>query len=190
MSVSESLNRMLVEMTPLVPGLLTCVVATAVALAVLYFRGRNAWVDQGRFSMASLFFGLDGWGTVSISCAWLKLIFLIVYLVSFQKLVLIQYLMILIPGLVMMVCTRTWGKAMSSLLWLVMELAGLVCASLVCGYIREMAAGIGFVLVYVAIALFLALFGIYLFLTDLGNISQERSVDPKKIWRKSEHDDG
>ncbi len=182
MGFGELIARLFSQLEPLVPGVITVVVATVAAMLYLYLVGRFAWLKNNHFSLASIFFGLDTVGVIHISCAWLKLIFPIVYIVSFQKLVLIQYLMILVPGIVLIFLAGSVGKAVGSLFNLVLEMGGIVSASLICGYIREMHAGIGFKLVYGAIGIFMVLFVVYLFLQDLERISMSRKVEAERIW--------
>ena len=48
-----------------------------------------------------------------------------------------------------------------------------------------MAGGVGFVLLYLVMGLFLALFSVYLFLNEVNTISVQRDVDAEQIWSQS-----
>ncbi len=189
MSFGEIAVRVLADIKPLLPGFIAAIVATLIAMIVISILGRHTWVGKRHFPLPSLFFSLDARGTLRIACAWLKLIFLIVFLVSFQKMVLIQYLMILLPGLLLALLAGRLSQIGSGLFWLLLQLMGLFCANMVCGYIRDMAAGIGFILVYIAISVFMALFSVYMFLLDLDSISGSRSIDANQIWRTKQHEE-
>ncbi len=189
MSAGESILRILAAMKPLLPGMLIAVAATMIALVVLSAMSRHAWVDQKRFSLPSLFFSLDGKGTLRLACTWLKLIFMVVFLVSFQKLVLIQYLMIVIPGGILVVLAGRVREVFSGLLWFALQLLGLLCSNLVCGYILDMDAGIEFLLIYIVIGVFEGLFSLYLFMLDLESISGSRIIDAHKTWRITEDEE-
>lgn len=188
MSVGEIAVRILAELRPALPGVIAAVVATLAALLILSLMSRGVWVSDRRFPLPSLFFSLEGKGVLRLACAWLKLIFLIVFLVSFQKMALIQYLMILFPGVLLAVLGGGPKQVLSGLFWFVLQMLGLTCANLVCGYIMDMSAGIGFLLIYIAISLFMILFSIYMFLLDLDSISGNRAVDASRIWRGTEYE--
>ena len=67
-------------------------------------------------------------------------------------------------------------------MWTALQTAGLLSANLICGYILDMDGSIGFLVVYVAMGMFLFLLGIYLFLLELDGISAARLIEAKKVW--------
>ena len=67
------------------------------------------------------------------------------------------------------------------------EFAGLLSCGLICGYIRDMQAGLRYYLIYIAMALFTALFGLYIFLTELDDISNGRSANLER-YREEDTD--
>lgn len=182
MSVVELTLRVLSQLRPALPALIAAIVLTLAASIGLAVYTRGVWVHEKRFSLGGLFFGLNGTDAVRLSCAWLRLIFLLVFLVCFQKLELLHYEMLLIPSILFSVTEKKLMRAGASLLWAMLDLLGLLSANLVCGYILDMNGGMGFVLLYAVMGLFLALFNIYLFLNELDYISDQRSVDPEQIW--------
>lgn len=182
MSAIELILRVLAQLRPALPALITAIVLTLAASIGLAAYVHGVWVQEKRFSLGGLFFGLDRTDAVRLSCAWLRLIFLLVFLICFQKLELLHYEMLLIPSILFSVTEKKLMRAGTNLLWAMLDLLGLLSANLVCGYVLDMNGGMGFVLLYVAMALFLALFNIYLFLNELDYISDQRSVDPEQIW--------
>ena len=182
MSVKELLLRVLWNLRPMLPALAAAAALTLLAMPILMVLCRRAWVCDRGFRISGLFFGLTGKGIFCLSCAWLKLIFLLTFLVEFEKLTLLGYGMILFPGLMMALCAGTFLRKLSGIFWLFLQTAGLLSVNLICGYIRDMKSGPGLFLVYVAMGLFLALFSIYLFLLEVRTISDGRHVAAKQIW--------
>ncbi len=186
MSGGEVLVRLLAGLSPMVPSILAVLVLTVLALVVLLLTCHNSWVQDGNFRVAGLFFGMTAKGGLRLSCAWLKLIFLLVFIVGFQKLELLNYFMVLVPGLILALSDSSGKKILSGLAWLALQIAGLLATNLICGYIREFSAGIVFLLVYIAMGLFLAFFSIFLFLNELSDISGARDIDPRSVWNEED----
>lgn len=185
MSIIEVFLQVLSQLKPMLPGMIAVAAATMIVLAVLMALSKNVWVEERRFQIAGLFFGLTARGSLRLACAWLKLIFLIVFIIGFRKLSVINYLMLLIPGITGSLSDKGIFASLSQLFWLLLQFAGLLSVNLICGYIRDMAGGAGFILLYIAMGLFLALFSIYLFLNEVNTISVQRDVDAEQIWNQS-----
>ncbi len=190
MSASELILRALAQLRPALPALIAAVAATIGAGLGLAIYVHGVWVQEKRFSLAGLFFGMERRASVRLACAWLRLIFMLVFLIGFQKLELLHYELLLLPGLIFILTERKPVRAGTDLLWLALDLLGLLSANLVCGYVRDMDGGLGFLLLYIAMSLFLALFNIYLFLNELDYISDQRAVDPEQIWGGKAESDG
>lgn len=186
MSIIELLLRTLSQLKDLLPGLLAGAALTVVALAILLACQKNTWVQNRRFWLVSLFFGLDGRRSLWLACAWLKLIFLIVFVAGFQKLTTLHYWMFLVPGFLAVLCEKGFVGKLGSLFWLLLQTVGLLSVNLICGFIRDMAGGIGFRLLYGVMGLFLVLFSIYLFLGEVKAISTQREVNAEEIWNPTE----
>ena len=183
MSIIEILIRIFAELRPLLPAMLVAVFATTAAFTALLLLTRDVWVQDRRFYITGLFFGLDRTGSLKLACAWLKLLFLVVFIVAFRKLNLLSYMALLIPGALGAACGRGLIKKLSDLMWLVLQL---VSANLICGYIQEMAGGPVFVLLYVVMGVFLILFSIYLFLNEINAISAAREITAAQVWQSKE----
>lgn len=181
MTVSEFLLRIYYAVRPLVPYMLIAAAATLAVLALLLAVSRNYWVDRRSFRWLGVFYGLDRAGSLRLACAWLKLLMLVFYLVSFQKLEVIHYLAFLLTGLFCALDPRGILQIPGNLLSLLMEAVGLLTANLICGYVRDMEAGWGYVVVYILVSAFVTLYGVYLFLTELNSISSERRTDFDRV---------
>ena len=188
MNIIEISLRVTAALRPMIPGLLTAVAATLAVLTVLMIFTRNVWVRDRRFHITGLFFGLSRAGSLKLACSWLKLIFVIVFIVGFQMLTLLQYMMLLIPGLLGALSGKGLGKGLGDLMWLALQLMGLVSTNLICGYIHEMAGGFAFILLYIVMGAFLSLFSIYLFLNEINTISASREVSAEEIWKGKQYE--
>lgn len=182
MSSGELFLRVLSALSPMVPGILAVLAATVAAMLVLQVLCRTTWVQDANFRLAGLFFGMTAKSGLRLGCSWTKMIFVLVFIISFRKLALINYFMILLPGLVLALSESGANKKIAGLLWLVLQTLGLLAANLICGYVLDFSAGLVFVLVYVAMGLFLGFFSVFLFLNELSTISNERDVDVRRVW--------
>lgn len=176
MTFQELALRIFYAAQPLLPFLGAVGVSTCALLAALLLLSRGLWFDRPAFRWLGLFYGLGKYDCVRLGSAWVKLSLLLSYLIAFQKLEGIHYLVILIPSLLFSIQIRSPKGIPANLLGCLMELVGLGAANVVCGYIRDFHPGAGFVVVYVLISLFLALYGVYLFLTELNVISNGRRI--------------
>jgi len=191
MSFSELAVRVLAQAEPLLIHMLAVAVPTILLLPVLLHLGRRVWVDQRRFRWLSLFLGLSGWDCLRLACAWIKLLLLISYLAAFRKLGVSQYLMFLAPGVIQCLSVRGALRVPGRLVWFALEFVALLSCNMVCGYIRDVAADTLFYVLYICMALFTALFGVYLFLTELNDISAGRGTNFEYEWNTgADHGEG
>lgn len=174
MTIQEILLRSLQGLQPLLPAVMAVVVLTMLALAACAVLARGLWVDQRRFRWLGLFYSLRERDCVRLACVWVKLLLLEGFLVLFRKLDLSAYLMLLLPGLLYGVRLDSLKGVPGRLVWLGLELMALLFTNLVCGFYRDMGGGLGFLVLYICMALFTALFGVYLFFQELNDISEGR----------------
>ena len=160
MSAAELAIRILAQAEPLLPYMLAAVVPTALLLPLFLRLGSGLWVNQRRFRWIGLFVGLT----------------------IFRKMNVPHYLLFVIPGALQCFSRRGALRIPGRLLWLALELAALMSCNMVCGYIRDVSADAYLYTIYACIAIFTALFGIYLFLTELNDISEGRSMNFEYEW--------
>ena len=176
MSIEELLVRVLAQVQPLVPYMLVVTAATVAVLAILLVLSRGLWVDQKRFRWLGLFVDLKTGESVCLACAWIKLLMLLCLLAVFQKLSVAHYLLFLLPGILYALWPRRPARMPGKLIWLALEFAALLSCGLICGYVRDIEAGVKYQVIYGIMALFTAVFGVYLFLIELDDISSGRSA--------------
>lgn len=188
MTLPEIAWRIFAEIQPALPYVITVAVITLILLPVLLFLSRSLWVSQRRFRWLSLFFGLKAGECVRVACSWIKLLLVLSYLIAFQKLGLIHYGLLLVPGLLYVFSPWDWLRIPGRFLWLALEMAGLLSCNLICGYIREMSSGPLFPAVYCLMAFLEGLFAFYLFLTEINDISAGRALNLEREWKSGRGD--
>ncbi len=174
MTLREFLVRMLVFIQPLLPVALTALGLTTVAILVLAVVSPKMNVEQKRFRWLGLFFNLSILDCVRVACSWLKLVLILVYLVAFKSLTAADVVLILIPSVFGAIRFHSIRNTIGNILWLVVEFAALISTNLVCGFIHTFNSGVSMMVVYICMAVFTVLLAIYLFLTELGEISERR----------------
>lgn len=176
MTLQEVVLRIFNAAQPLLPFMAAVAVPTCAALAALLLMSRGLWFDKRGFRWLGLFYGLGRFDSVRLGCAWVKFCLVLAYLIGFRKLETIHYLMLVVPSLIFSIQIRDPKGIPANLLSCVMELVGLIAVNIICGYIQDYNPGAGFVVVYLLISLFLGLYALYLFLTELNVISNGRRV--------------
>ena len=189
MSAEELAVRVLAQMEPLLPYMLAVTAATAAALVPLLLLSRGLWVDQPRFRWLGLFFGLSTGDCARLACAWSKLVLLLGYLAAFRKLDTANYLLFLAFGAVYAVSFHDLARIPGRILWLALELVALVSCNLLCGYIRDVNGAALLRTAYILMAIFMSLFGAYLFLIELNDISAGRHTELGYEWQKGPEDE-
>ena len=184
MSAAELLVRVLAQVQPLLPYMLIVTAVTTAALAALLFASRGLWVDQRRFRWLGLFFGLSTWDSIRLAGAWVKLLLLFTYLVLFKRLGMAEYLLFLASGVAYTLSRNHWIRIPGRIMWNVLEATALVSCNLLCGYVHEVSVFSKYLLVYCLMAVFSALFGVYLFFTELNDISAGRQINLGNEWEK------
>lgn len=174
MTTQEFLLRMLVTIQPVLPAVLAVLLITMAAAAMLLIQANGLWVNQKRFRWLGVFYELSAGDRVCLTCSWLKLLMLLTLLARFQKLDMVSCILFFVPALLSALTVRDLKKIPGKLLWLVAEVVAMLSANLVCGFYHDIQSSVGFIAIYVFMALFTALLGIYLFLMDLSDISEGR----------------
>jgi len=174
MTLQEFLVRMLVFVRPLLPIALAVLAVTTAAVLFLAAVSRNMNVEQKRFRWLGIFFDLPVVDCIRLACAWLKLVLVVVYLAAFRSFIEADIILFLIPGILGAIRFHNIRSTIGNLMWLVVEFAALTSTNLVCSFIHTFNSGIGMMAVYVCMAVFTALLALFLFLSELGEISERR----------------
>lgn len=174
MTMQEFFLRALISVQPYLPSVLAVLLITIAVAAVLLVRVKDLWADQKQFRWLGIFYELRAGDRVCLTCSWLRLMLLLALLVQFRKLDVTGCILFLAPALLCVLTTKELKKIPGKLLWLAAEIIALVSSNLVCGFYHDVQSKVGFIVIYVFMALFTSLLGIYLFLMDLSDISEGR----------------
>ena len=185
MSAWEAIVRVLAQMEPLVPYMLYAVAATIIVLPFLLLSARGLWIDRPAFRRIGMFLGLRGWDCVRLAGAWVKLLLLLAYLASFRRLDIAQYLLFLIAGTAFVISASDHARIPGRVLWLALEFIALLSCGMLGGYIHDVNGAAIYRAAYWMMAIFTALFGVYLFLTELNDISTGRRTELGCEWEKT-----
>lgn len=147
---------------------------TIIAIVIVVPMLSRLRMNSRAFGWLSVFYELRGTGCVRLACAWTKLWLLVIFLALFDDLSMQEYILFLVPGLFYVLTGKAKG-IFGRLFWFLVELMGLFTANVVCSYILDMRPGMIFTLIYAALSVFMVLFGIYLFMTELNDISGTRT---------------
>jgi hypothetical protein len=173
-NLTEHLTRTLIVVASLARPVYIVAGVTFVAAAVLFPLCRRTWLNKGSFSWLGVFCYQSPAGCVRIACAWTKLLILLVLLAENRVLDLAEYLMLILPGLLYALLSKSPVAFVSKFMWTALETVGLLAVNILCGYIVEMNPDFGYVIVYVLLSVFMGVFGVYLFLRELHATSTER----------------
>lgn len=186
MTNQEFALRVLYALLDLVPVLAVGLAATVLAVVCLNVLGAKAWIRDRGFAVMGLFFGLDLRGRFRLASIWLRLVFVCYFLAAFRGMSTLHYWAVVVPGLLGAFLDVGLRKWVENLFWLGIQLLGLLSANMICRFVVDMAGGPVFLMIYIAIALFLVLLSVYLFLQELGSLSDHRKVDPREVWAREE----
>lgn len=175
MTSHEFFVRLLAVIKPAIPEAIAVLVISLAMFFVVALRSKGLWVNKPQFRRLGIFCELSKLGCLRLACAWIKLLVLAIYIVKFQKLEAVEYLLFIVPGLIYALFGDPRHLA-GRLLWLILELAGLVSTNLVCGYYFDMRGGAQFIIIYGVMAIFMLLLAGYLFLTEVEDISEGRGA--------------
>lgn len=174
MIVIDILIEILASMREVLIPFYVVLCVSLIAFIILEPLCRKMWPNNRSFKWLGILYHLKTGGRIRLACCWIKLILLITYLIMFQELDGQKYIMFLIPGLIYAFDLKHSKRIPGRIFWVLIETVGLFTASIVSGYIHDMRPGIVFTFIYIAIAIFLGLFGIYLFIAELDEISSVR----------------
>lgn len=181
MNLEEYLLRILIALQPMVPSMVAVVLVTCFVLPVALYLAKGLWVDQVNFTWFGIFYGLQWKDCVRLSSCWIKMIVMIVFVVQFQKLTLIHYVCFLAVGVLYALDFKAPLRTVGHLFWVAVEVIAVATVNIICGYILDVNAGLVFILMYVLLGMFVALFAVYSFITEVNEISSGRRANLEKI---------
>jgi len=188
--------QIITKMEPVIPVMLFCLGVTIIIVGVLFIAARTVWVDEARFRLLGIFYGLNGYDCYRLSLSWVRLLMTVFFVVAFRSLDLDsnlahilrspQFSAYLLVGILYVVDFKRPKMIVKNLLWFLAVSCGLFATSIICGYMQSLAGvSIGVTLIYISMSIFMCLFALYLFLMEIETISKDRKIDSEKEYEES-----
>lgn len=154
---------------------------TAIALIALRASAKGTWINKPMFNAVALFFEIGAWSRIRLASSWVKLWLALSYFTIIDKLSAGHYALFAIPCILFALEFRKPIRIPLNLLSSAAPAAGLLITNVLRSYIRDMDLGLIAQIACVVLMILVAVYALYLFLTELNNISQERRVRLEKI---------
>lgn len=174
MTFQEVFQRTIAFIRPCVPAAVATIVVTVAVVLCLSVLVAGLRFDQKRFRWLGLLYNLSILDCLRIACYWLNLVLVCIYMAAFRSLTSVDYLLLMIPGVLGAIRFHSLLRSLGNILWLGVELAALFSTNLVCGFIHEYSSGMGMLVLYVCMCLFTCLLQVFLFINSLSDISERR----------------
>jgi len=196
MSFNGVILQVITKVEPLVPVMLFCAGVTLVLMLILYFLSGNVWMDDKRFKVLGVFFGLSRYDCYRLALSWIRLLMTLFFVVAFRNLKLEtnlrqvirspQFVAYLLIGVLYALDIKRPVRIPKNICWFLVISCGLFATSIVCGYMQTLAGfNLGVFIVYVFMGMFMILFALYLFLMEMDEVSKDRVIDPEKEYAES-----
>ncbi|WP_317855577.1 hypothetical protein [Chakrabartyella piscis] len=174
MGVQEYILRLMVALQPMLVCIIAVVIITCLCLPILVVKSRGLWFDKANFKFLSLFYKMSFYDCVRLASASVRCIMVVVFVIQFAKLQAIHLVCFGMVAVLYAFDKREMTRTLSNIIWIVVQLVSLLSLNVVCGYILDMSTGVAFVAVYVVLGIFVTLFAIYLFITEINEVSMGR----------------
>ena len=174
MNFSEIVGLWIYLLKPLVPYIAILLVVTIITYWMIAIKGRKIWMNDQGFGYLSIFFNMNFFSAIKLSCVWLKLLLIMMFIIGFQPLGVIHYLFILVPCILMVFISTDLMELINHIINTCIQAAGLVALNILCSYILEFEFEVVYIVAYVFIAILVILYSIYIFISELDAISLGR----------------
>ena len=182
MTFAEIFYRLQEGLRPLAVYLIPITAITLAAAFILSFFTRKLWVGDRNWKRLGIFFSLNFKQRISLSCAWLKLVIMLLYLVILRELDTIHYFVLALTAVIMCIFSEPVSAVLEIFFWSFLELWAVFAANLVCSYYLTISSSAVVMAIYIFMSIFVLLLGVYRFIMETDLISESRTINPGKIW--------
>lgn len=177
MSFSDGLARVFTYIAPLAPYTVRVVAVTLLVFCVFLLLGRQCWIGKRSFKYLGIFYEIGIWEAVRLSLSWIRFVLTLAFVFSYKELETVHYVLYLMIGILFLPEFKEPLHFLTNIFWLALETIGVFTVSILSGYLSSLyQVGFWLSFVYWLIAVFVALFSLYLFLAEMEGISSGRSV--------------
>ena len=174
MNFSEIVGLWIYLLKPLVPYIAILLVVTIITYWMIAIKGRKIWMNDQGFGYLSIFFNMNFFSAIKLSCVWLKFLLILMFIIGFQPLGVIHYLFILVPCILMIFISTNLMELINHIINTFIQAAGLVALNILCSYILEFEFEVVYIVAYIFIAILVILYSVYIFISELDAISLGR----------------
>jgi len=193
MSISGYLLQLATRMEPMVPVMVFTAGVTAVVVIVFAILATDVWIDERKFRVLGVFFGLNGYDSYRLSLGWIRVLMTLFYVVAFRNLELEtnfrqvirspQFSLYLLIGILYVADFKRPMLVLKNLAWFLVICCGLFATSIMCGYMRTLPGfSLGAFIVYACMGTVVFLLSVYLFFMEVEGISRNRKINPEKEY--------
>ncbi len=181
MSFNEMFTLILYLMRPLVPYIIVLLAVTVLMFTLILYLGRNLWTDNKHFKTIGIFFHLTPTLAVKMGCAWLKLCLLFIYVFGFRPLDLIHYIAFGVLCIFTIIINKNIMEMVNQALSVSIQFAGIVASNILFSYIVQFDVSVSYVVAYAIIGILVLLYSLYVFISEIEYISNERRVKFEEV---------
>ena len=91
---------------------------------MIAIKQRKIWVNDKGFGYLSIFFNMNFFSTIKLSCVWLKFLLILMFIIGFQPLGIIHYLFILVPCILMIFISTNLMELIDHIINTFIQVAG------------------------------------------------------------------
>ncbi|MFI3227448.1 MAG: hypothetical protein R3Y09_08555 [Clostridia bacterium] len=174
MGAKEFLLRLMITLEPMVICIIAVVAVTCVFLPILIIKSRGLWVNSKNFRFLSLFYHLRFYDAIRLGSAFVKLILMMVFIIQFKALEEIHYICFIFVSILYAFDVKALFRTIANVFWCTLQIVAIFSLNIICSYILQINAKPEFLIVYIVLGIFVVLFAIYSFITEINEVSMGR----------------
>lgn len=181
MSAQEVILRTFNLLESMYIPIVAVIVATCICFPILLYVAKSTWLDRVGFRIVGVFAQMSWGDCIRLAGSWTKLIFAVVFLVCFQKLELIHFVAYATAGMLYGVNLRKLHYIFPRIFFLAVQCVAQGSVNLICSYMLDVRISAPYMAIYILLALFVLVFAIYSFVTEVNEISLGRKGNMKRV---------
>ncbi len=185
MTISEGLLLISYSIEPVAIIMLVITAVIAISFIAIFFLTRKLGIDSKLFPNLSIFFELSRFQSIKLSCSFIKLLLVIIYLIMFKELQFVHYLFFILPCIISVISKDKIYQILINLFYVAIQGSALLTANLLCTYILTFDMNVSYFVVYLLIATATILCSIYFFIVEIDAISAKRRTNEKNLFKKT-----
>lgn len=174
MEFSEVVGLWIYLLKPLVPYVAIILVLSLIAFVFIAPKCGKIWMNDKGFGYMSLFFNMNIFLAIKLSCAWIKLLLVILFIVGFTSLDVMHFIFLLVPCILMLFINNQMMDIFNHIVNVGIQYIGVIALNILCSYIIQFQFEIIYLAAYLFISILVILYSIYVFILEVDAISLGR----------------